>query len=43
MANLPLEMKQEFGERMSEWMPVARDFLKDVARDTRPLLSDEQW
>jgi hypothetical protein len=43
MANLPLEMKQEFGERMSKWMPVARDFLKDVARDARPLLSDEQW
>jgi len=43
MRSLSPEMKQEFGERVSELMPVARDFLKDVARDTRPLLSDEQW
>jgi len=43
MANMSLDKKQEFGEQMSQWLPVLRNLLKDMARDTRPLLSREQW
>lgn len=43
MGSMSLADKQEFGERMTQWLPVLRDLLKEVARDTRPLLNREQW
>lgn len=37
------EQGEEFARRAKDLLPVARDFLKDFARDARPLLADDQW
>ncbi len=37
------ELSQQFAERTAELLPVVREFMRDFARDARPLLSDKQW